>query len=165
MNEKDRPDEGVTTTPSSSSKPLENAIVRQPGGASPPPSIGQDSEPREFVLTVTHSQTGRCFSPFIVRAKDEDAARKLCRRNYLEIKSIELFVEVDGKKKPRTLAFGPPISDTDFEEDYGNRDADPSGKTKTPYFLGALGWFLCGPIGALLGYWVGSPSEGPQKRD
>ena len=78
-----------------------------------PPAINLNlslsQEPREFVLVVVHNQTGRVFSPFLVRSKDEESARKLCRRSYLDIQSVEPFVEEDGKKKPRTLMYGPPI--------------------------------------------------------
>jgi hypothetical protein len=138
------------------------------GGGSPKQvSVLQDEgqEAPEFVVTVVHTQSGRVFSPFIVRARDEAAARKLCQRNYLVLQSVERYSEREGVAKPRTLPYGPPISDRDFEADYGNRPADTSTPDPTPSVLAALGGFLFGPIGALLGWWAGNPSRGQHRGD
>jgi hypothetical protein len=82
----------------------------------------------------------------------------LCRRNYLTVQSVERYIEQEGVEKPRILPYGPPVSDRDFELDYGNRRAETSTPTRPSSSLPlywVLGWFLCGPIGALLGVFIG----------
>jgi hypothetical protein len=125
-------------------------------------TIGCDPEPREFVVRVVHTESGREFSPFLVRAKDETTARTLCQRRYLNVQSVEPYVEQEGVAKPRLLPYGPPTSDTDFELDYGNRPAETTSQSGGPpaYMLAAFGWLLCGPFGAMIGWYAGSHSEG-----
>ena len=154
MSDESRPEGKVTTSiPQSGSTPEQSFASRTNAEA-----IARDirlsgaAAPGEFVLVLVHNQSGRVFSPFVVRANDAEAARKLCRRNYLDIRSVEPFVETEGKQKPRTLTYGPPISDTDFEEDYGNRAADPD--TPKRY---VISWWrivvglLLNPLGVLIG--------------
>jgi hypothetical protein len=168
MSDDSRPESKVTTSiPQTNSLPKQSFAARSNAEA-----IARDVRlsgaegPREFVLVVVHNQSGRVFSPFLVRADDEEAARKLCRRNYLEIRSVEPFVEVEGKKKPRTLTYGPPISDTDFEEDYGNRDADPSPTSGVSIsWFGVVGGLLCGPVGSLVGLLFHQAIDEPRRRD
>ena len=66
------------------------------------------------------------FSPFIVCTRDEAAARKLCQRSYFLLQSVEPYIEQEGTEKPRILPYGPPVSDRDFERDYGSRPEDYS---------------------------------------
>jgi hypothetical protein len=159
---------GVTSSLPPPSAGADDALSLQPNSGGSPLQIRLSSEPghqpQEFVVTVAHSQSGRVFRPFIVQAKDEAAARKLCRRNYLVIQSVALYVAQEGIEKPRTLPYGPPVSDRDFELDYGSRPADT--QYPAPYLFAILGWCLCGPVGALLallGWWTGSSSEGDQR--
>ena len=129
--------------------------VRRDADTAAPPDDGQ---PGEFVVTAAHYQTGRRYSPFIVPAKDEASARAICRRNYLELVSVTRYVEEKGKPKPRVLRFGPPISDKDFEDDYGTRApaaGEGGGIVGSSYVLSVAGWLLCGPIGGLLGWALG----------
>jgi hypothetical protein len=158
-----RPEMGVTNSRSQPGGLPEGSFTVQPGGSANNPSLSKEA-PAEFVVRVVHSSTGRVFSPFIVQAADEAAARKMCRRNYLMVESVERYVPKEGKEKPRTLTYGPPISDKDFESDYGGRPADRSERTKVEGALvrGTLmgvGWFFCGSLGGLLGWWVGGADE------
>jgi hypothetical protein len=117
---------------------------------------------QEFVVSATHARTKRVLTPFIVLAIDETAARKLCQRTYLVVQSVERYVEVAGKEKPRSLPYGPPISDKDFDRDYGNRPADTSGERiplnlryPATCFFGLMGLAMAGPYGSLLGFSLG----------
>jgi hypothetical protein len=116
------------------------------------------------VITVAHAQSGKVFPPFIVLAQDEAAARKMCKRNYLVIQTVEVYQEKEGEEKPRVLKYGPPISDKDFERDYGNR---PAGRRRARlsiwHFL--LGWLACGPIGVLIVDTLVRSNDEPDKRD
>ncbi len=124
-----------------------------------------DQGPGEFVVTATHAKSGREYPPFIVKAADEAAARKMCRRGYLSLQSVERYAEREGAAKPRVLQFGPPVSDADFERDYGNRPADtPAGPGAAPHLLGCLGWIFLGPFGFWWGWWAGSTPE-ERRRD
>jgi hypothetical protein len=166
MTEKKRPQEEVTSS-------LPQPVARPDGSFTLEPdaeafanklSLLKEQEPREFVVTAAHSQSGRELAPFIVRAKDEAAARKLSQRNYLVIRSVERYAEQEGREKPRVLPYGPPISDKDFERDYGNRPPDHPTHPKSSNVLVILGWLFCGPVGAVLGWVVGKSLDEPQRR-
>jgi hypothetical protein len=164
MTKKKHPEERVTTQPGA--RP-EAAVTLRPGGEALAKTLsasqGPPGEAHEFSVVVAHSRTDRVFPPFIVRAKDEAAARKLARRNYLVILSVERFVEVDGAEKPRTLPYGPPISDKDFERDYGNRAPDsPKPAIAASSVLGIVGCVFCGPLGALAGWLIGRSIDEPE---
>lgn len=85
----------------------------------------------EFVVRVTHRYSGRAMPVFTVHAKNEAAARKLCQRNYLTVAEVLPYVVSEWNEKPKTLKYGPPISDKDFELDYGNRPPEKLQKPGT----------------------------------
>lgn len=123
-----------------------------------------DHTPREFVIRTVHSASGLPYAPFIVRATSEAAARKLCQRTYLVLESVVPYAEQAGVEKPRVLSFGPPISDKDFERDYGNRPADSTpANPGTPLLFGLGGLLMCGPLGAAVGAWLGRSHDEPRR--
>jgi hypothetical protein len=154
---------GVSTSLPPSLGRAERAFALQPDSDGSRKQLelrNEDGEgPHEFVVRVVHAQTGRVFSPFIVRAGDEAAARKLCQRNYLTLQSVERYIEQEGSEKPGVLPYGPPVSDRDFELDYGNRPGDTSTAGPAPWVFASLGWFFLGPLGAVLGWWAGNSSR------
>jgi hypothetical protein len=174
MNEKKPPQEGLITSLPKPTAIADEAIALRPlADATTNRKIEKDSGPQEFAITASHAQSGKEYPPFIVLALDESAARKLCQRNYLVIQSVEQYVAQEGKEKPRTFTFGPPISDKDFERDYGNRPPDHPSATKAPYpymlgVLGIFGWIVLGfgwviiPLGWL---WKNSSDDPPRKLD
>jgi hypothetical protein len=161
---------GVTASLPPSTGRAAEAVTLQPESEPPlkqrNPSQGVSQELQEFVVRVVHAQSGRVFSPFIVCTREEGAARKLCQRGYLLLQSVEPYIEQEGIEKPRILPYGPPVSDRDFERDYGSRPADHrSTPSSAPYLLAGVGWFFCGPLGAVLGWWAGSRDEGQHTGD
>jgi hypothetical protein len=177
MNEKKTPQEGLTTSLPKPTAIPDEAITLQPlADAELHRKLlrEEDAGPTDFAITAAHAQSGKVYPPFIVSAMDEAAARKLCQRNYLVIQSVERYVEQEGKEKPRTFRFGPPISDKDFEIDYGNRPPDaPIATATSPVtgfisIIGILGWLFlgCGWVIIPLGWlWEKSPDDSQRKLD
>jgi hypothetical protein len=121
-------------------------------------------QPQEWLVTVAHVQSGRVYPPFIVRTLSVAAARTLCQRKYLVIQSVELYVEVEGRQKPRSLTYGPPISDKDFERDYGRRPADQSGGGG-PVAFRILEILCFGLLGVLTGVFIWRSGDDHRRGD
>jgi hypothetical protein len=94
----------------------------------------------EYLVLATDKKSGKPYPPFIVPAVDEQAARTICKRQWLTIESVKLFDEALAAEKPRVLPLGPPISDRSFERDYHNRPPDPDSPSRG--MDQAEGWFL-----------------------
>lgn len=159
MRPDERRDDRLTTSPAPADGGDE-AIAREAGGGRTRLAkvTVPNCVPREYVVLARHATTGRELSAFVVEAVDEKAARKLCKRNYLAIQSVEPYEPIEGVEKPPVLKFGPPISDKDFEKDYGNRPPDagspqPAGWSKV---LAVVGVFFGGLPGLVLGWAVGA---------
>src|SRR5262245_34419546 len=78
----------------STQQPAPAAASRKPGlEAEGDESLG------EYLITASRKESGRRMARFIVRARDEKAARKMCQRGYLVLESVELYVDEEGKEK------------------------------------------------------------------
>jgi hypothetical protein len=166
MSNEPKPDDGITTGgfPQRTTQPetfstnltdtvrLDNLNVK----------ADTPADHQEFVISANHRESGQGLPVFIVRAKDEPAARKMCQRNYLVLQSIRPFVAAEWEEKPRVLPFGPPISGKDFERDYWRRGPErgggQSGGALSPLFA-AFGFLFCGPVGAVLAWMAGKAAS------
>jgi hypothetical protein len=123
----------------------------------------QGDEVQEFVVMAMHFRSKKVLSPFIVPAKDEVAARRLCQRTYLVLQSVKRYECQEGDEKPQILLYGPPISDRDFERDYWNRPADtPKKRSKYISFV-AVGFLFLGLPGALIGWFISLFDDSPDR--
>ena len=86
----------------------------------------------EFIVVASESRTGEPYPLFIVVAENEDAARRMSRRRWLNIDGVRHYAGELGEEKPPVLPWGPPASDRVFEKDYHNRPADPDGSASKP---------------------------------
>jgi hypothetical protein len=159
------PEQRVITSPPNPAGPPGHAIALQPSAASA--SVERNvagDQPREWLVTAAHAHSGRAYPPFLVRALGEAAARSLCQRKYLVVQSVELYVEEEGRQKPRTLTYGPSISDKDFERDYGRRPADqPGGEGRV--MLRILEILCFGLLGVMTGVFIWRSGDDPPRRD